>query len=318
MSRLRLLHYDKQVEINVDEKIDFNHLFIAATYRQLILASQSILTIYDLSSILLGENFNSPYQTIITPNPILALTSTADRIIYVYHSLDNFEQLKICILNSKQEEQSLTIESLNVDSKIHLCSLDDGTIFIGYNSKIFSLTNEQWSLDSKIIKMCSGKEHVLVLLADGRILSWGNGLHGALGLGDLEPSLQPTQVESLSNDVIDIAAGGWHSLVLLADGSAMSWGWNNDGALGLDTSDEDNIAGVFCDPTLVTCLPLDIDCKYVSAGARHSAFIGSNDYVWLCGSNKHGQLGTPSSFSIEKGTIVHCLSWFTLLISQEI
>ncbi|CAF4902340.1 unnamed protein product, partial [Rotaria magnacalcarata] len=81
----------------------------AATYRQLILASQSILTIYDLSSILLGENFNSSYQTIITPNLILALTSTADRIIYVYHSLDNLEQLKICILHSKQEEQSLTI-----------------------------------------------------------------------------------------------------------------------------------------------------------------------------------------------------------------
>ncbi|CAF4069172.1 unnamed protein product [Rotaria magnacalcarata] len=255
-------------------------------------------------------------------NMYAGLSSTILHIFYFLqfyiHLKDNLEQLKICILHSKQEEQSLTIESLNIDSKIHLCSLDDGTIFIGYNSKIFSLTNEQWSLDSKIIKMCSGKEHVLVLLADGRILSWGNGLHGALGLGDLEPSLQPTQVESLSNDVIDIAAGGWHSLVLLADGSAMSWGWNNDGALGLDTSDEDDIAGVFCDPTLVTCLPLDIDCKYVSAGARHSAFIGSNDYVWLCGSNKHGQLGTPSSFSIEKGTIVHCLSWFTLLISQGI
>ncbi len=102
---------------------------------------------------------------------------------------------------------------------------------------------------------------------------------------------------------------------LLSDGSVMSWGWNNDGALGLDSSDNDDISGVFCDPTLVSCLPLGIDCTHISAGARHSAFIGSNDYVWLYGSNKHGQLGNLSSFSIEKGTSIYCLSWFTLLIS---
>jgi alpha-tubulin suppressor-like RCC1 family protein len=93
----------------------------------------------------------------------------------------------------------------------------------------------------------------------------------------------------------------------------MSWGWNNDGALGLDPSNEDDISGVFCDPTLVTCLPLGVDCKYISAGARHSAFIGSNDHVWLCGSNKHGQIGNLSSFSVEKETFIYCLSWFTFL-----
>lgn len=97
----------------------------------------------------------------------------------------------------------------------------------------------------------------------------------------------------------------------------MSWGWNNDGALGLDPSDDDDdISGVFCDPTLVTSLPIDVDCKQISAGARHSAFVGEDDQVWLCGSNKHGQLGNLSSFSIEKETSVFCLSWFTLLLSS--
>ena len=216
MSRLRLLNYDQQININVDEKLDLSQVFIAATYRQLILASKCILTIYDLSSILLGEKFNNLYETVITTNPILALTSTIDRIIYVYRSLDNLEQLKICSLFEKQQhqEQSLIIESLNVNEKIHICSLDDGTIYLAYDSKIHSLTNEQWSFDSKIVKLCSGKEHILVLLADGQIYSWGNGLHGALGHGDLEPCSQPTHIESLSNDVTDVAAGGWHSLGL--------------------------------------------------------------------------------------------------------
>jgi hypothetical protein len=212
MSRLRLLNHDQQIEITLDDKIDLSQVFIAATYRQLVLASQCVLTIYDLSSILLGETLNNSYDVIQTPNPILALTSTIDRILYVYRSLDNPDELKICSLPSQQQERSLIIESLNINGMIHLCSLDDGTIYLASDSKIYSLTNDQWSFDSKIVKICSGKEHVLVLLADGRIFSWGNGLHGALGLGDLEPCSQPTYIESLSNDVTNIAAGGWHSL----------------------------------------------------------------------------------------------------------
>jgi hypothetical protein len=206
MPRLRLLNFEKEIEINVDEKIDLSKAFIAATYRQLAIASGCLLTIYDLSPILLNENFNNTYDVIITPNPILALTSTIDRIVYIYHD----EQLKICSIPA--EEQVFQIESFDVNNKIHLCSLDDGSIFIGYETKIFSLTNNQWSFDSKIAKLCSGKEHVLVLLSDGRLFTWGNGLHGALGLGDLEPCTQPTPIEALGNDVIDIAAGGWHSL----------------------------------------------------------------------------------------------------------
>jgi len=333
MARLRLLNYDKEIDINIDKNIDLSHVFIAATYRQLVIASQCIITIYDLSSILIGEKFNNIYDVITIPNPILGLTSTIDRIIYVYHSIENSDELKICSLSF--QEQTLKIESLDLNEKIHLCSLDDGTIFIGYNSKIFTLTNNQYLFDSKILKISSGKEHILVLLSDGRIFTWGNGLHGALGLGDLEPCIQPTFIEVLSNDVKDIAAGGWHSLgkiiakeiyfskkirlfflALLSDGSVMSWGWNHDGALGLDPSDNDDISGVFCDPTLVSCLPLGVDCIHISAGARHSAFIGANNHVWLYGSNKHGQLRNLSSFSIEKGTLIYCLSWFTLLISS--
>lgn len=95
----------------------------------------------------------------------------------------------------------------------------------------------------------------------------------------------------------------------------MSWGWNNDGALGLEPSAEDDVGGVFCDPTLVTSIPLEVDCVKISAGARHSAFFGSDGQVWLFGSNKHGQLGGESPFSVEKNTSIHCLSWFTFLIT---
>ena len=325
-SLLRILHFDKEILLNIDERIDLSQALIAATYRQLAIASNCLLTIYNLSSILLNEeHYPNIYDVITTPSPILALTSTIDRIIYVYH----IDQLKICSIPS--QEQDLTIVSFDNQKKIHLCSTDDGNVFIGYESKIFSLTQFHYAFDSTIVKISSGKEHVLVLLEDGRLFTWGNGLHGALGLGDLEPCPQPTQIEALGNDVIDTVAGGWHSLgkhftsricidyfvirclALLSDGSVMSWGWNNDGSLGLQSDDEDDNSGVFCEPTLATCIPLGVDCRAISAGARHSAFIGTNDRIWLCGSNKHGQLGNQSSFAIEKNTRVFCSSWFTVL-----
>lgn len=214
MSRLCLLNHDKQIDINVDESISLTDAFFAATYRQLVLATKCFITIYDLSSVLLGQQLTGSYEKISIPNPILALTSTIDEIIYVYRSVDNSSELKICCIPSQTQEQSLTIESLDPNEKIHLCSLDDGTIYLAYDSKIVSLsTDDQWSFDSKIVKLCSGKEHALVLLSDGRVFSWGNGLHGALGHGDLEPCSQPTHIETLSDHtVIDIAAGGWHSL----------------------------------------------------------------------------------------------------------
>lgn len=321
---LRILNFHKDIPVKIDERIDLSQAFIAATYRQLAIASNCLLTIYDLSSILLDEDFSNVYDVIVTPHPILALTSTIDQIIYVYYD----EQLKICSIPGR--EQSISIESFEEKKKkVHLCAIDDGNVLIGYESKIYSLTDFQWTFDSEIVNLCAGKEHILVLLADGRLFTWGNGLHGALGLGDLEPCTQPTHIEALGNDVVQIAAGGWHSLgkmrrknlhrnsmdclALLSDGSVMSWGWNNDGSLGLHSDDDDDNSGVFCDPTLVTCIPLGVDGKAISAGARHSALIGSNDQIWLFGSNKYGQLGNKSPFSIEKNMSVCCSSWFTFL-----
>ena len=204
---LRILNFDKEIPVNIDERIDLSQVLIAATYRQLVVASNCLLTIYDLSSILLNEDFSNVYDVIITPSPILALTSTIDRIIYVYYD----EQLKICSIPGREQNFIIELFEEKKKKKVHLCAMDDGNILIGYESKIFSLTDFQWSFDSEIVKLCAGKEHVLALLADGRLFTWGNGLHGTLGLGDLEPCTQPTQIEALGNDVVDIAAGGWHS-----------------------------------------------------------------------------------------------------------
>lgn len=210
MFRLRVLHHAQSIDIPLDEQLDPTQFRIAASYRQLAVASQCRITVYNLAPLLLDEHFSHSYETVLTPSPILALTSTIDRIIYVYQSADHPEQLKICSLPGK--EQYFLIQSLKVGDSVHLCSLDDGTIYVAHDCQVYSLTGQRWSFDSKIKKLAGGKEHALVLLADGRLFAWGNGLHGALGFGDLEPSSQPTHIEAMHSQVSDIAAGGWHSL----------------------------------------------------------------------------------------------------------
>ncbi|HEX5940464.1 MAG TPA: hypothetical protein VFZ12_08900, partial [Dehalococcoidia bacterium] len=77
-----------------------------------------------------------------------------------------------------------------------------------------------------------GREHTLALLEDGTLLAWGSDEYGQLGNGPgREDSLEPVEVPGLE-DVTDIAAGDYHSIALLLDGTVVVWGQNDFGQLG--------------------------------------------------------------------------------------
>ncbi|MCM3571360.1 RCC1 domain-containing protein [Neobacillus mesonae] len=58
----------------------------------------------------------------------------------------------------------------------------------------------------------------LALLFDGTVRAWGYNGDGELGDGTYDSSNVPVQVSGLT-DVIAIAAGAYHSLALLSDGT---------------------------------------------------------------------------------------------------
>lgn len=213
MLNLCLFKNGHSFPILLDENFrNLNEIFLVATYRQLAIASGRLITIYDLSTTLFGEPFSNNYEKIEAPNTVLALASTIDRIIYLYQSNNDPTKILISSINDQERIREISIPSFKIDEPIYLCALDDGTIFIGYEREIYCDSGEKWTMDNKIKKLVCGKEHILVLLVNGQILSWGNGLHGSLGHGDLEPCLKPTLIEVLGDTVADIAAGGWHSL----------------------------------------------------------------------------------------------------------
>uniref|UniRef100_A0A182Y8S6 Uncharacterized protein n=1 Tax=Anopheles stephensi TaxID=30069 RepID=A0A182Y8S6_ANOST len=87
----------------------------------------------------------------------------------------------------------------------------------------------------RIRKVAAGFEHCLLLTTNGDVYSWGGGLRGQLGNGEITAlSDQPRIVEGLAGvKVIDIAAQGWHSAAVSSFGDLYTWGWNNKGQLGL-------------------------------------------------------------------------------------
>lgn len=79
-----------------------------------------------------------------------------------------------------------------------------------------------------------GQSHCLALSEQGAVYSWGAGLNGRLGHGDLIGSAFPEKIQALSHLVIiDIACGDAHSAVITEDGMVYTWGSSDNAKLGI-------------------------------------------------------------------------------------
>uniref|UniRef100_A0A1A9WTS1 RCC1-like domain-containing protein n=1 Tax=Glossina brevipalpis TaxID=37001 RepID=A0A1A9WTS1_9MUSC len=118
----------------------------------------------------------------------------------------------------------------------------------------------------------------------GRVFVCGQGDVGQLGLGD-DPSKferkRPTLLEKVLN-VVDIAAGGMHSLLLTLEGHVYSFGCNDEGALGRNGSE-----------FIPSIINLPDKVVKISAGDSHSACLLEDGRVFGWGSfrDSHGNMG---------------------------
>jgi alpha-tubulin suppressor-like RCC1 family protein len=80
-----------------------------------------------------------------------------------------------------------------------------------------------------------------------------------------------------------VAAGGWHTLALKADGTLWAWGENDFGQLGLGVT-----GGTHRVPQQVGTAS---DWKTIAGGREHSFAIKNDGSLWAWGWNQYGQLG---------------------------
>ncbi|XP_076387306.1 RCC1 and BTB domain containing protein claret isoform X2 [Megachile rotundata] len=88
-----------------------------------------------------------------------------------------------------------------------------------------------------IIDAVAGQYHSVALTADGRVFTWGWGVHGQLGHGNTDKKIVPTLITSLLGTVIRyISAGHAHTLALSTEGIVYAFGCNIFGQLGVGSN----------------------------------------------------------------------------------
>lgn len=124
----------------------------------------------------------------------------------------------------------------------------------------------------------------------GMVLSVGQGDVGQLGLGtEYMEKMRPAAVPECV-DVVSIAAGGMHSVCLTKAGTVLTFGCNDEGALGRDTSVEDS-------ETTPGPVQLDGKAVQVTAGDSHSAALLEDGRVFAWGSFRVGITKSPGSLT---------------------
>ena len=157
---------------------------------------------------------------------------------------------------------------------------------------------------SGAVGISAGMKLGMALLADGRVTDWGANYDGELGIGsdNSNPSEAqcycrgPVVVTGLSG-VKTIAAGGYHGLALLPDGTLKDWGYNGDGELATGSFTGPEVCGG--DPC--SKVPLTVGglsaLAAVSAGTFHTLALLPDGSVDAWGFNRRGELGNGTTES---------------------
>ncbi len=132
----------------------------------------------------------------------------------------------------------------------------------------------------------AGYEHTVILKNDGTVWTAGTNEYGQLGNGSTDTSHDFVQVlheeGQPMSDVIAVAAGRFHTLILKNNGTLWAMGDNEYGQLGVGSDDS------------MLLLPLPVmggeydytemeNIRTVAAGCDHTMIIKENGTVWMTG-----------------------------------
>lgn len=129
------------------------------------------------------------------------------------------------------------------------------------------------------------------------VYSWGRGEDGQLGLGDTSDQHRPVLIEALQErQIVQIACGSGHTVVLTDKGEVYTWGRGDDGRLGHG----DN--GWKFVPRMVEELR-GKSIRQVTCGSYHTAAVTVSGELFTWGGGMYGKLGHGN----ESGYTIPCL-----------
>ena len=171
------------------------------------------------------------------------------------------------------------------------------------------------ALQGVVVSMfaCGGgseEHHSAAVASSGAIYTWGSGRSGQLGHSDLESLVMPRVVDSPllhGQQVVQVACGSAHTLVVTHTGSVLAWGWGHFGQLGTGST------GNSLMPVCVAGLDAVVIYR-VACGSAHSTAVSDTGQLYTWGWGVNGQLGHGDDATYTSPTMVKRLE--TVYISQ--
>jgi alpha-tubulin suppressor-like RCC1 family protein len=113
-----------------------------------------------------------------------------------------------------------------------------GQLGLGPDAPTFVSTPAKVTLRTRAISLSGGGDtlkngHTQCLLSDGSLWAWGCDLDGQLGDGGTTNQFAPVEITAAPSNLVQVVAGGKHSLALDQFGNVTAWGDNSAGQLGL-------------------------------------------------------------------------------------
>ena len=149
----------------------------------------------------------------------------------------------------------------------------------------------------RVTQIAAGYDFSLALTSTGQVLAFGDNDYGQLGNANnngtttANPSPAQVTLPGSAGPAVQIAAGGYHSLVLTSSGQVFAFGDNNYGELANAANNGSATANP--SPALVK-MPAGAagPAAHVAAGFDDSLVITAAGQLLAFGNNVYGQLGT--------------------------
>jgi alpha-tubulin suppressor-like RCC1 family protein len=154
-----------------------------------------------------------------------------------------------------------------------------------------------------VLQISAGGSHTCALIHGGTIRCWGLNGNGQLGVppptdGSAPQSLVPVTVTGVTGATA-VAAGGFHTCAILADGTVTCWGNDGMGEIG-DGSPGDSDSS----PTTVSGITAANPATALALGEFHSCALLADGTVRCWGHNGFGQIGDGSTTDRSTATAV--------------
>ena len=216
--------------------------------------------------------------------------------------------LPICISDKENELKGKKIISISAGI-FHTVALDEeGKVYTwGHNGNgqlgdgtteesnvPICISNKENELKGKkIISISAGGVHTVAIDEEGKVYTWGYNEFGQPGDGTTTNSVLPICISDKENElkgkrIVDISAGGAHTVALDEEGKVYTWGYNEFGQLGDGTTTNSTL------PICISEKGNELKGKKivdVSAGYGHTVAIDEEGKIYAWGFNEYGQLG---------------------------